>query len=93
MGFLNWLEKKLFFGEIIRDYGELQTQTVGMTRVRTSVLLCRRQNKLLLAFRNVATARLSASANYVRVEVTPSSLSRLEEILKDVSLQLSIHAR
>ena len=64
MNIFKWFERKLFTGDVIQDYGDLQDERTAITRIRTSVLLCRRNGKLQLIFRNIGTAPLSANAQY-----------------------------
>jgi hypothetical protein len=84
-----WLEQKVFLGEVVEDYGTIQDERIAGTRLRTSVLLCRRRGKPRLVFRLASTAWLAASVQYIRVEVTPETLRRLGEILMDVHKHLN----
>ena len=72
MGILNWFEKKLFLCDIIQDYGDIQTKTSGITKIHTSVLPCKKNDKVQLVFRNIGTAPLGASVNYTPIDITPS---------------------
>ena len=83
MNIFRWLERKIFLGEVVQDYGTIQDQRKGVARLRTSVLLCRRDGQLQFVFRNVGTAPLGASVNYTKIDVTPETLRRLGEILLD----------
>jgi len=64
LGLFGWLERKVFLGDVIKDYGTLDDKHVGIGRLRTSVLLCRRKGRLKLVFRTTGTSPLSASVNY-----------------------------
>jgi hypothetical protein len=88
MNILKWFERKLFTGDVVQDYGDIQDERTGITRFRTSVLLCRRNGKLQLVFRNVGTAPLGASAQYSKIDVTPKTLQRLGEIVLDAKAQM-----
>ena len=88
MSILKWFERMLFTGDVIQDYGDLQDERTGITRIRTSVLLCRRKCKLQLVFRNVITAPFGASAQYSRIDVTPKTLERLGEIVLDAKRKM-----
>ena len=88
MSILKWFERKLFTGEVVQDYGDLRDERTGITRLRTSVLLCRRKGKLQLVIREVGTAPLGASARYSMIDVTPQSLHRLGEIISDAKSRL-----
>ena len=83
MGLFGWLEQKVFTGEILKDYGVLDQKSVGIGRMRTSLLLCRRRGKIQLVFRNSAVAPFGASVNYTQVDATPDALKRLAEIVLD----------
>jgi hypothetical protein len=88
MSILKWLERKLFTGEVIQDYGDFRDERTRISRLRTSILLCRRKGKLQLVVRNVGTAPLAASAQYSVIDVTPQTLHRLSEIISDAQKQL-----
>jgi hypothetical protein len=88
MSILKWFERKLFTGEVVQDYGDLRDERTGITRFRTSILLCRRKGKLQLVVRNVGTAPLGASVQYSMIDVTPQTLHRLEEIISDAKNRL-----
>jgi hypothetical protein len=82
MSLWGWLERKIFLGEVVQDYGTIQDERKGIARLRTSVLLCRRNGRLQFVFRNVGTAPLGASVNS-KIDVTPGTLHKLGEILLD----------
>jgi hypothetical protein len=84
MNILKWFERKIFLGEIIQDYGVIQNSTWGIARLRTSILLCRRRGKLKLVFKDTGISPFAASARYSKIDVTPATLSKLDEILRDV---------
>ena len=88
MSILRWFERKLFTGEVVQDYGDLRDERRGIARLRTSILLCRRNGKLQLVLRNVGTAPFGASAQYSMIDVTPQTLQRLSEIILDAKRQL-----
>jgi hypothetical protein len=88
MNVFRWLEQKVFLGEVLEDYGTIDDERIGIARLRTSVLLCRRSDCLRLVFRQVGTAVLGASVRYIKVDVTPESLRILEEILVDARKHL-----
>ena len=83
MGVLRWFERKMFLGDVIKDYGVLDEQSFGFGRLRTSVLLCRRKGRLKMVFRSSGTSPLSASVNYAMVDATPEWLSKLAEVVID----------
>lgn len=88
MGLLRWLERKIFLGDVIKDYGVLDDKNVGIARLRTSVLLCRRNGKLNLVFRTAGTSPLSASVNYAMIDATPDSLAKLAEVVNDAHAEV-----
>jgi hypothetical protein len=83
VGLFRWLERKVFLGEVIEDYGVLEEQRYIGARARTSVLLCRRKGRIKLVFRVAARAPFGASVNYTMIDATPASLSKLGEALSD----------
>lgn len=80
---IKWLERKLYLGEVVQDYGCISERRVGVSRERVTVLLCKRGGKLFVVFRHSAFAYLAASVGYSFVPV--SSLSRLKEIVDDIA--------
>jgi hypothetical protein len=90
LGLFGWLERKMFLGDVIKDYGVLDEKNVGIGRLRTSVVLCRRKGQLKLAFRTTGTSPLSASVNYAMIDATPSALAKLAEVLQDAQAQVSV---
>jgi hypothetical protein len=88
MSILKWFERKLFTGDVLQDYGDIQDGRTGVVRIRTRVLLCRRRGKLKLVFRNISTAPFGASAYYSMIDVTPAALGRLGEIVLDAKRKL-----
>jgi hypothetical protein len=88
MNILKWFERKLFTGDVVQDYGDLRDERTGVSRLRTSILLCRRKGRLQLVVRNVGTAPLGASAQYSMIDVTPQTLHRLGEIISDAKKHL-----
>ena len=81
---LRWFERKLFTGEVLSDYGDLHDARSGISRLRTSILLCRRKNRLKLMVRTLGTAPFGASANYAEIDLNPSVVRRLREIVNDL---------
>lgn len=88
MSIFKWFERKFFTGEVVHDYGDLHDKSTGISRHRTSILLCRRNGKLQLVVRGVSTAPLAARAQYSMIDVTPQTLQRLSEIISDARTQL-----
>ena len=89
MGILNWIEKKVFLGEVLRDYGILHQENTGLSSTKTSALLCHRKGADQLVFRVSSKAILGASVNYVMVELTPDLPGRLREIAYDVERRIN----
>ncbi len=88
MGLFKWLEKRLFTGAILRDYGVFRNANLRIASLRTSLLLCRRRGKLSIVVRTVGLSPLSASAQYMHIDVTPEALRRLEEMVSDIKSRL-----
>jgi hypothetical protein len=99
MNLFKRLERKMFTGEVLQDYGDFQDATFGkgwfrgFGRLRTSLLLCRRKGKLVLTVRSIGTSPFSAQAQYVYVDITPQTLIRLEGVLADAKRALADEAR
>jgi len=89
MGLLKWFERKLFTGDVLEDYGDIQDDRKGMVRVRTRVLLCRRKGRVKLVFGQAGTSPFGGSAYYSIIDVTPETLGRLEKIIFDAKRQIS----
>lgn len=90
MGIFGWLERKVFLGDVIKDYGVLDdNKRFGVARWKTSVLLCRRKGQLTLVFRNAGASPLSASVQYTMVEATPAALTKLAEVVNDAHAAVS----
>jgi hypothetical protein len=89
MNILKWIEQKLFTGEVLKDYGNVDDRRTGLTRLRTSVLLCRRRGKPQLVFRHTGTAPFGASVHYSMIEATPEALEHLAEIFLDAKRELA----
>lgn len=83
MSILKWFERKLFTGDVLQDYGEIQDTRKGLTRLRTSVLICRKDNKLQLVFRHTATAPFGAKVQYSTMDLTPQTIQVLQNIVND----------
>jgi hypothetical protein len=88
MSLFKWFERKMFTGEVLQDYGDFRDFNFGIGRLRTSLLLCRRKGKLTLAVRTIGTSPLSASAQYMFIDLTPQTLHRLEGVLSDAKRKL-----
>ena len=88
MGILGWLERKVFLGDVIKDYGILDDKYLGIGRLRTSVLLCRRKGQLKLVFRTTGTSPLSASVTYAMIDATPEALAKLAEVVNDAHAEV-----
>jgi hypothetical protein len=83
LGLFRWLERKLFLGEVIKDYGVLEERNYGIGRLRTSVAICRRRGQLRLAVRTSSVAPQGASVKYALIDATPIALAKLANILHD----------
>ena len=90
MGLFGWVERKVFLGDVIKDYGLLDDRHVGISVYRTSALLCRRGGQLRLVLRTVGTAMLGPSVHYTTVDATPEALSKLGQIVEDARREASV---
>ena len=88
MGLFGWLERKVFLGDVIKEYGVLDAKNVGIGRLRTSVVLCRQKGQQKLVFRTTGTSPLSASVNYAMIDAIPSALTRLAEVFIVLKIML-----
>ena len=82
MKLFRWLERKVFLGEVVEDYGVIHDGYIGGAHFRVTALLCRRGKQIQFVFRQAAMAFLGARVSYVKVDVTPESLSKLGEMLR-----------
>lgn len=89
MKLFRWLERKVFLGEVIEDYGVIHDGYMGGARFRVSLLLCRRGDQLQFVFRQAATALLGASVHYVKIDVTSESLRGLGDALMSAHKHLN----
>jgi hypothetical protein len=80
MGLFRWLERKLFTGEVIRDYGTLGELTGGSAPGQVSLLLCKRQGQLQLVLRTSTHFEL----NWYPVQTSAALAARLAEVAEDV---------
>ncbi len=80
MRFLRWLERKLFLGEVIRDYGSLGELTGVGAPGLVSLLLCKRRGQLQLVVRTGSHFQF----NSYPVKVSAALASTLSEAAADV---------
>jgi hypothetical protein len=85
VGILRWLEAKIFFGNVIHDYGVIDESGFGFGRVRISVLLCRRGDRTNLVIKESAIAWLGFSVRYTMLG--RGSLIGLKRAVDDALLQ------
>ena len=84
MGVFRWVERKVFLGEVLRDYGVLGERRVGFARMKTSMLLCQRKERIRLVIRETGVAPFGASVNYSMIDLTSENVERLSEIVSDI---------
>jgi len=82
MNIFQRLERTLWLGEVVRDYGCIFEQNVGGAFQKTSILLCRRKGKMEMVIKTSAFAFLAASVRYeyLPVSVIPQLRSILDEM-------------
>jgi hypothetical protein len=80
MGLWRWLERTLFTGEIVRDYGPLGELTGAGGPGEVSLLLCKRRGQ----FQLVVRTRGRFDLNWYPVPLTPGLAARLARIAKDL---------
>jgi len=85
MAIFKWLERKLFTGAVIKDYGVIAEKKAGLGTMRQTLLLCRRKNALEFVIRSSAKAPFGASVNYVQLPVTTELLETFHIALDDVA--------
>ncbi len=74
---------------MIKDYGTLQETERGMSRLKTSILLCKKANKLQLIVRRIGTAPLGTSAQYSKSDATAETVAKLREIVADLEQRIA----
>jgi hypothetical protein len=80
MGLLRWLERKLFTGEVLRDYGTLGQLTGVATARQVSLLLCKRHGQVQLVLRT----RTPGGLDWYPVKVCTALAAKLAEVAEDV---------
>lgn len=80
-----WIEQKAFTGEVVKDYGVIEEWKHGLSRVRTSALLCRQKGQHRIVFRHSSRALFGASVSYTDLSATPEVVGKLAEIIKDAA--------
>jgi len=80
MGILRWLERKLFTGDVIRDYGKLGDLPGLRSPGQVSLLLCKRRGRVQLVLRTATWFEL----NWYPVEASVGLADTLSEAADDV---------
>jgi hypothetical protein len=80
MKLLRWLERKLFTGEVIRDYGPLGELTGITSPGEVSLLLCKRRGQLQLVVRTHTHFDL----NWYPVRASAALAAKLAEVAEDI---------
>ena len=80
MGILRWLERKLFTGDVIRDYGKLGELPGFRSPGQVSLLLCKRRGRVQLVLRTSTWFEL----NWYPVEASVELADKLAEAADDV---------
>ena len=76
-------EKSLFLGKVINDFGILGEYKRGFTNFKVSLLLCEKDDKKCLVFKQSARALLGASVtyHYIYEENLPKLKQAVDEAL------------
>ena len=82
MNIFQRLERALWLGEVVRDYGIISEQKVGGAFTKISVLLCQRNGERKIVLKTSAFAFLAASVKYEYLPV--SVIPKLRGILDDI---------
>lgn len=90
MGIFRWLERKLFTGVVVKDYGLVMAKSLGAGRRSITLLLCRAHGKLQVVFRQSAWALFGGSVSYVMFEATHENLTKLAELVADTNELLRV---
>lgn len=85
MGLFNWLERKMFLGEVVHNFGPLCEEAGGLVKTKTTASLCRQKGRTQLVFKQTNRALLSFSVSYVRLDMNTALLQKLREIDKVTS--------
>jgi hypothetical protein len=80
MKLLRWLERKLFTGEVIRDYGPLGELTGITSPGQVSLLLCKRRGQLQLVVRT----QTHFDMNWYPVPASAALAAKLAEVAEDM---------
>ena len=82
MNIFQRLERTLWLGEVVQDYGIISEQKMGGAFQKISLLLCRRKGEIQLVIKTSAFAFLAASVRYEYLPV--SVIPKLRSILDDM---------
>lgn len=83
MGLLAWLERKVFLGDVVKDFGVLDEKRYAIGRIATSLLLCRRKGQLTLVFRTAGRSPMSVMIHYAYIDATPTALARIAAVVDE----------
>ena len=78
---------RIFVGEVIKDFGMIEDQSLGIGRMRKSALLTKKQGKIRFVIKSSAVAFLAASVNYTEFDLENAykirqSIDQSESIVK-----------
>jgi len=81
MSLFKKIEESIWTGKVIKDYGIIDEQRTGISRLRRSVLLTEKGNKRKVIIKQSAAAFICASVNYF--EFDRMAVQRLKDALED----------
>lgn len=91
MGLFGWLERKLFLGEVVREFGSLGEDSHALVKSGTSAMLCRRKGRVWLVIRQSHRVLFAFGVNYIRIPMTHDLSRKLGEMSEE-SLRLLRHS-
>jgi len=89
MGLWNWIERRLWTGDVVKDYGPISDSRYGGLRRKISVMLAKGGTRVILrvSYRRLVTASIQF------VELDRDAASKLRDALDDALLTMSPDAR
>lgn len=84
---LKWLEKTLFTGEVIHDYGPIHKVGSGPSGTTHSLMLCRKGGQDVIVIRHSYRAVLAFSVSYTEIPATHAE--KLAEMFIDIAARRS----
>lgn len=85
MNLFQWLERLIFLGEVVKDYGCVSERVACGMRCQYVLLLCRRYGELRLVVKTIRRAflQISVTYEYIPACIVPHFAKVAEDIEKE----------